>query len=166
MATRYVPETSRSPLLEWEQRPQTSGKTGLWGSSPKLPTARRMQWEARAPCWPFRWKSWDLLPRKLLCHNCKENTNSEFGNHNNLLEHSFCQQSAVDLPFVPQTLPSKEPRTVTCHLGLATVCPQNGRNDVIQALFENLVSFFQSGKAAYICLYCICICICVTSGCF
>lgn len=98
MATRFALETSRSPHLVWEQHPQTSGRIVQWGSSSKLQTAQWMQQKARVPYSPFWRKSWGLLPRQLLCHNCKENTNSEFGNGNILFCYLYCW---LLLPTVP-----------------------------------------------------------------
>lgn len=105
MATRFALETSRSPHLVWEQHPQTSGRIVLWGSSSKLQKAQWMQQKARVPYSPFWRKSWGLLPRQLLWHNCKENTNSEFGNSNILLVE----------PLLLPTVPVKSSLCLTYH---------------------------------------------------
>ena len=105
MATRCVLETSRGPHPVWGQHPRASGKIGLWRSSSALQTVQWMPQKARAPCWPLWWKSWGLLPRKLMCHNYNKNTKSVCSNHNLLYTRNIPIANNNQVVYLPYIVP-------------------------------------------------------------
>jgi len=67
---------------------------------------------------------------KLLCHNYKENTNSDSVTRNTPFANNTSQ--VIDLPYLPQTLPYNKLHNVTCYLGLGHNLPHSHPNNFLE----------------------------------